>query len=127
MSIHFEVADVPCSLARLSNVTVEKAVRSRTASSSEAHAANLDNLVKTEVHPFVSAAHFAFEEHLPLTLSPDDVWLCIAQGFAQHVDLNAEALRGRFVRHDGKANIVVVRNEFKKGSAQNNWPGVFGE
>jgi len=127
MTITFDVADVPCSVARLSRVTVEKAVRSRLASTSEAQAANLDNLVETDVHPFVNAAHLAFEEHLPLTLSPDDVWLCIAQGFAQHVDLNAEALRGRFVRHAGKANIVVVRNEFIKGSAQNDWPGVFGE
>ena len=51
--------------------------------------------------------HRAFAEHRPLTLSPDHIWLTIARGFADHVDEHAEALRGRFVRHDGQAPLVV--------------------
>ncbi|HUQ06910.1 MAG TPA: DUF4419 domain-containing protein, partial [Kofleriaceae bacterium] len=35
-------------------------------------------------HPFVAAVHAAFDEHRPLVLSPDAVWLCIAQGLATH-------------------------------------------
>jgi hypothetical protein len=52
----------------------------------------------TDVNPLVQMAHDAFYEHRPITLSPDVVWFTIAQGFATHVDLNAEALRAR-VRH----------------------------
>jgi hypothetical protein len=52
-------------------------------------------------HPLIEAVHTAFAEHYPLTLSPDDVWLCLAQGFALHVEANAEGLRSRFVRHQG--------------------------
>lgn len=50
-------------------------------------------------HALIEAVHTAFAEHYPLVLPPDDVWLCLAQGFAQHVEANAEALRSRFVRH----------------------------
>src|SRR5580658_2136668 len=55
-----------------------------------------------DAHPLALAAHDAFYEHRPLTLSPDAIWFCIAQGFANHVSLNAEKLRHRFVRHEGK-------------------------
>src|SRR5262249_45351501 len=53
--------------------------------------------------------------------------LCIAQGFAHHIDLHHDELRGRFVRHEGQATIVVIRDEFVRGQATNDWPGVFGE
>src|SRR5688500_17439429 len=49
-----------------------------------------------DTHPLAQAAHDAFYRHYPLVLRPDDVWFCIAQGFARHVSLNAEALRDRF-------------------------------
>ncbi len=59
-------------------------------------------------HPLIAAVHCAFSEHRPLVLSPDAVWLTIAQGLAQHVRLNAEVLRPRLVRHTGKARITVT-------------------
>lgn len=49
----------------------------------------------------------AYAEHRPLVLSPDDVWLCISQGFAQHVNQNAEALRDKLVFHDDKITLSV--------------------
>lgn len=79
------------------------------------------------LHPFVAAAHAAFDEHRPLELSPDAVWLCIAQGIATHVRVNAEALRGRIVDHRGRETIAVRRDAFRKGSPDNDWPGVFTE
>jgi hypothetical protein len=87
----------------------------------------VDIPVEVEGNPFVGAVHVAFAEHRPLILSPDDVWLCIAQGFGLHVNENAEQLRGRFVHHQGREIIRVVRNEFVKGSSENDWTGVFTE
>jgi hypothetical protein len=58
----------------------------------------------TDVHPLVQMAHDAFYEHRPIALSPDAIWFCIAQGFAQYVNLNVERLRSRFVKHEGKVN-----------------------
>jgi hypothetical protein len=78
----------------------------------------------TDAHALAQAAHDAFYEHYPLVLTPDSVWFCIAQGFAHHVALNAEKLRSRFVRHQGKEKLVVERLDFELGRP-NPWPEVF--
>ena len=44
-------------------------------------------------------------------LGPDEIWITIAQGFAQHVNNNAEALRGRFVDFEGKRKIEIVSDD----------------
>lgn len=78
-------------------------------------------------HPFLEAAHTAYDKHYPLALSPDSVWLCIAQGFASHINLNAESLRSKFVSHSGKKMIRIDRDAFIKGSPNNDWQGCFNE
>jgi hypothetical protein len=80
-----------------------------------------------KMHGFLLAVHSSFNSHYPLTLSPDDVWLTIAQGFAAHVNANAEKLRKQFVKHEGKLYIEIRRDDFKKGSPSNDWPGGFSE
>jgi hypothetical protein len=52
-------------------------------------------------------------------------WLMIAQGFAQHVNLNAETMRHQFVEHEGKKEIKVRRDDFCKGSPENPWDESF--
>jgi len=107
--------------------TIEFSLHKRTRSVLEACASNLDGLIATQANPFVYAIHRAFADHLPLVLSPDDLWLSIAQAFGLHVNLHAEALRDRFVSHRGQLTIEVRRDGFVMGSADNDWPGVFEE
>lgn len=76
------------------------------------------------MHPLVQMAHDAFYEHRAIVLSPDAIWFCLAQGFAHHVNLNAERLRKRFVRHEGKLKLVVERPDFVLGQL-NPWPEAF--
>src|ERR1700747_2337995 len=38
--------------------------------------------VVNRCHPLIDAVSTAFAQHRPLTLSPDCIWLVIAQGFA---------------------------------------------
>lgn len=86
----------------------DAALRSMIAKRVEAMYASERPLVAcTDTHALAQAAHDAFYLHYPLVLSPDAVWLTLAQGFAHHVNLNAEALRERFVRHQGKKTLVV--------------------
>jgi hypothetical protein len=59
-------------------------------------------------HPLIDAVHVAFSQHRPLTLSPDAIWLVIAQGFSHHVAQNAEALRNRLVRHQGRQELMAT-------------------
>jgi hypothetical protein len=71
-------------------------------------------------HPLVKMAHDAFCGHRPIAISPDDIWFCLAQGFAAHVNLNAEKIRKRLVRHEGKLTLSVTREDFKLGR-KNPW------
>jgi hypothetical protein len=76
-------------------------------------------------HPVVAAVHRAFTDHRPLSLSPDMLWLMIAQAVANHVNAHAEELRPRCVNHPGQVQIGVRRDDFVKGSPENPWPEVF--
>jgi len=58
-------------------------------------------------HPFFDGLHTAYAEHRPFVLSPDALWLLICQGFASHVNYNAEDLRSMFVDFDGKKVLEV--------------------
>jgi hypothetical protein len=80
-----------------------------------------------KMNGFLKAIHESYANHYPLILSPDDVWLAIAQGFSYHVNANVEKLRNNFVKHDGKATIKIRRDQFIKGSPNNDWPGCFSE
>ena len=75
---------------------------------------------------FISAVHTAFAHHYPLVLSPDAIWLVISQGFANHVNANAESLRKSFVDHEGQKTIEIQldRGDFVKGSPKNPWGDV---
>jgi hypothetical protein len=56
-------------------------------------------------HPLINAVQTAFSQHRPLLLSPDCIWLTIAQGFSHHITGNAEGLRNRLIRHEGKRRL----------------------
>lgn len=77
-------------------------------------------------HTFIGTIGKAFNEHYPLVLSPDMIWLLIAQGFANHINLNAEKLRHLFVAREGKEKLNVRRDDFIKGE-NNDWANVFPE
>ncbi|MFC0435931.1 DUF4419 domain-containing protein [Kutzneria buriramensis] len=59
------------------------------------------------VHPLLDAVSRAFADHRTLVLSPDAIWLTIAQGVAQHVRLNAEELRPKLVGHAGREALTL--------------------
>ncbi|WP_144127262.1 DUF4419 domain-containing protein [Catellatospora sichuanensis] len=70
------------------------------------------------VHPLLGAIGRAFMDHRPLMLSPDAVWITIAQGVAQHVRLHAEELRPRLVGHTGKRRLTVFHDGAPPTDAQ---------
>jgi hypothetical protein len=83
-------------------------------------------LPASRCHPLIDAVHVAFSQHRPLTLSPDAVWLAIAQGFGHHVAANAETLRGRLVRHQGRRTLDATLHdltpaEFEQAISSFSW------
>jgi len=127
----FAVADVGPTDYKLSQVAYEDALASRVLADGghlEAYSRDTSTLVKEYTHnAFIEAAMHAYGYHRPLVLSPDAVWLQIAQGFAQHVGLHAEELRSKFVAHTGQHKLLVERDDFIRGFAGNDWEGAIGE
>lgn len=68
-------------------------------------------------HGLLVAVHTAFSDHRPLVLSPDAIWLTLAQGFALHVREHADALRDRYVRHAGRKTLRVDTLDFTSVAA----------
>jgi len=108
--------------------SAREAFNARTKSQVEASGAVHQGLISgLDSHAFMGALHLSYSKHYPLILSPDTVWLTIAQGFGNHVNANAEALRKRFVSHEGKKMILIDEPAFVKGSPDNNWQGTFDQ
>jgi Domain of unknown function (DUF4419) len=78
-------------------------------------------------HPLVAAAHLAFSGHRPLIMSPDLIWVTIVQGLAQHVRLSPETHRAFLVRHEGKRELTVKRDDLQRGSPENPWTEVVAD
>jgi hypothetical protein len=90
--------------------------------------ANHENFIVYDVAPnFLTTALHSYAEHFPLIISPDDIWLTIAQGFSNHINVNAEALRKHFVAHEGQVNIEIIRDNFIMDNPDNDWLGTFPE
>lgn len=75
---------------------------------------------------FMSAIHIAYDAHLPLTLSPDDLWCVIVRGLAIHINENAEKLRHLFVSHEGKKSLIL-EVLFSKGDPSIDWEAVLAK
>lgn len=81
---------------------------------------------QVKTNSFIYAINLAYDGHYPLTLSPDMIWLLISQGIAQHCDINTEEARKFFVDFEGKKELIVQRNDFRR-NGENPWPEVFSE
>jgi hypothetical protein len=118
---------------RLKTVSYEAGLRHAIGNSPlEAYSRETRALLSPEVsggyaHGFVAAVNAAYNGHYPVVISPDMIWLLIAQGFAVHVREDAETLRDQLLSHEGKAKLEVRRDEFLRGFAGNDWEGVFSE
>ena len=67
---------------------------------------------------FLAACMTAFAHHLPLALSPDDLWTVVINGFARHVDRHADELRHHFVAHQGQMDIRIREDSMVKGKSR---------
>jgi hypothetical protein len=80
-----------------------------------------------KLNSFVLMIHYAFAEHYNITLTPDTIWTIIAKNFSLHINENAEKYRNKFVQHEGKKEISIIRNGFIRDFQENDWSDVFGE
>ena len=87
-----------------------------------------NELVDLGTQPVITGYLRAYQNHYPVTISPDIAWLLICQGFSRHVNNNSEALRHRFVDFEGQETLIVERNmSGTEGLAVFPWETVFPE
>lgn len=87
-----------------------------------------DVVADVKYHPLVFAVHLAYRDHRPLVLSPDMIWLTIAQGLKYHIRKHSEALRAHLVSHSGTKRIAVeLPREFVLDSPYADWESVIEE
>jgi Domain of unknown function (DUF4419) len=122
-----QVSDVAVATKPLKEVKSLEAWNILTRNKIESCSEPYSKFIPCQYHPLVAASHMAYDEHRPLVLSPDMIWLMIAQGISSHVNANAEELRSKFVNFNGKLLIEIQRDDFKKGSSDNDWSGAFSE
>lgn len=73
---------------------------------------------------FYKCMVLAYADHRPVTISPDMMWLLIAQGFSRYVNAHPEEMRGRLVTHEGKLTLIVrTNNSLLSGNVD--WDTVF--
>ena len=65
-----------------------------------------------DISNILQGFYSAYENHLPIRLTPDIIWLLIVQGFAQHINYNSEALRERFVNFENKKKLEVIISKY---------------
>ena len=125
----FQVDKVERATKLLQLSTVDEAVKGRLKIQCEATFSTSRKIVNIAEfdNRFLATVHAAYSEHYPLVLTPDVIWMCIAQGFAKHVNCNAEKLRHLFVQHTGKKELHTCRGDLVKGSPSNPWPEVFDD
>lgn len=57
--------------------------------------------------PLFHAVGYAFNQHCPLWITPDAVWLTILSGLTHHIDTDPEGLRQQFVSFEGQKELEV--------------------
>ncbi|RIA98667.1 hypothetical protein C1645_748882 [Glomus cerebriforme] len=74
---------------------------------------------------FVATILQAYSSNQHLFLTPDDVWLVIAQGISQHINNNAEKYRQRIVNHQGQKRVEIYGQDLLEDNEENNWITLF--
>ena len=111
----------PLSTVRTHEVLAQR-IGSRVENCSDYHSSVIK---KVYYQPLLAAVHTAFSDHRPLVLSPDAIWITIAQGVAQHMAVHGERLRSRFVAHEGKLDLIFECRDWVEGSPENPWAEAF--
>ncbi len=67
----------------------------------------LESTTLSSSNGFVKSAIEAYNRHYHLRIRPDDVWFAILTQLSFYINAHAEELRGKFVAHEGKKELVV--------------------
>ena len=77
-------------------------------------------------HPIIEGYYQSYAKHIPVSISPDILWMLIILGFSRHIDQNAEKLRNKLVNFDGQKTLIVDGDEWTiEEITQEGWERTF--
>jgi hypothetical protein len=119
----FAVADVELATSPLPSIRTDEAAATLLAARVEACSDYLNDCVGgISTHPLITAARLAHDQHRPLVLSPDMIWVAILQSFSDHLEANWESLKGRVVASEHpRLTLMVSTDDFPFGSPEAPW------
>ncbi|MCR9172750.1 MAG: DUF4419 domain-containing protein [bacterium] len=108
----FVVDDVEQSTNRLNETTFDVFIKDRFSKKVYAYPQEMSGkkVVAHHGNGFLKTVQFAFNDHRPLELSPDDIWLVICQSFGDHITANKDSMEYLLLKEDHPKEIVV-RND----------------
>ncbi|TSE04121.1 DUF4419 domain-containing protein [Aquimarina algiphila] len=117
-SYQFKVANVKMATNLLSTVNCKVAVQK--AIGKEVYflpeESEKKELVYSGNNIFLETVQLAYDSHRPLVLSPDIIWLAIAQGFSCHVNENFKTLEDKIFVTDKPDKIKCREDSLSKGA-----------
>jgi Domain of unknown function (DUF4419) len=75
-------------------------------------------LVPIHMNGFLQAIHYAYADHRPLELSPDDVWLTICQGFSIHLNEHMDEYKDQIFTKERPETIAIRNDSLVTGKSQ---------
>ena len=70
----------------------------------------------------------AYKNHLPITITPDMIWLLVLQGFSRFMDKYNELVREKFVNFEGQKTLIIDRYGTPVNQATDEtWDGIIDE
>ena len=87
----------------------------------------IDNVLFMWNNPVFRTFTTAYDNHYPITLSPDIVWLLILQGFSRYVNNYSEELKKQFVDFEGKKELLLHSDIDPITSTREDWEKIFSE
>lgn len=118
-SITFQIEDLEPPTELLEEQNLE-AILATFSTQIEAHSAIEEDLVSYGYHSFLYGMYQAYAEHRPFVLSPDIIWLLIAQGFSNHVNFSKNTAQDVFP-HLTKQQLVIRNDDIRLGDSSSPW------
>lgn len=87
----------------------------------------LPDSISLDFHGLFSAVSWAYNDHHPLVISPDMLWLVIEQGMGVHINHNAEQLRPQLVKFENKKDLQLRCEPGLLHKPAKNWEPYFSQ
>ena len=89
---------------------------------------NEEKIFSHEKSSLIQGLIYAYNNHYPITVTPDMIWILILQGFSRFMEKYENLVRERFVNFTGKKDLKVERLDYSPQSATKEvWDGIMKE